>query len=544
MNHPILEAAAEQRLISKKQYQRIADELLGEPNLDAGQLLLSKHYITDEQLFALQSLINPYEEISTGQNLADSYEEDQQDEPVSDAEKAMRLLQSEDDSLAVGEEELKRIYDEELNASRKDVSHQSGQHAKPPQAAPSAHNQHAPTKSAAPTAQSAKPASASAPASPAAPIAPIAPPKPVVTNVEAREALSKIKKLKDLLLIARSWGASDLHICVDKPPFVRMGGEVRYMEMPPLTAEFTEQLNFQLLTQEQREVLCEKLNLDFALQLEGIGRHRCNVFHQRLGWNGVYRIIPNVIPTIDGLGLPQVCKDLTDHHQGMVLVTGPKGSGKSTTVAAMINYVNQHREDHIITVEDPIEYVHKPINCQVTMREMGLHSESFGMALRAALREDPDIILVGELRNHETISIALSAAETGHLVFGTLHTGSASRTVSRILDVYPIKQREQITIMISESLRGILSQKLIPRIDKTGVALALEVLIVNQGVSSIIKEGKMFQLISLMQSGKKAGMCTFDDSLQVLFRDGIISGKQAFMNAENKQLFEAYKEQD
>ncbi len=408
MNHPILEAAAEQRLISKKQYQRIADELLGEPNLDAGQLLLSKHYITDEQLFALQSLINPYEEISTGQNLADSYEEDQQDEPVSDAEKAMRLLQSEDDSLAVGEEELKRIYDEELNASRKDVSHQSGQHAKPPQAAPSAHNQHAPTKSAAPTAQSAKPASASAPASPAAPIAPIAPPKPVVTNVEAREALSKIKKLKDLLLIARSWGASDLHICVDKPPFVRMGGEVRYMEMPPLTAEFTEQLNFQLLTQEQREVLCEKLNLDFALQLEGIGRHRCNVFHQRLGWNGVYRIIPNVIPTIDGLGLPQVCKDLTDHHQGMVLVTGPKGSGKSTTVAAMINYVNQHREDHIITV-----ILEKAGGKKISKKQLMKKASRAMSSVQAASAPPVPAASVESIESRQTARIATSEQSLG-----------------------------------------------------------------------------------------------------------------------------------
>lgn len=537
MNQQILDAAVEQRLISKKQYQRIYDELLGEPSLDVGMLLLEKNYITEDQLFALRQSIDPqeYEEVSTGKEIAafndlppSPYDLDQYQDSGSfgskgskDAENALRTLQSEDDSLSVNEEELRRIYEEELNASRQELS-------SPPRPASSA----APSQAVSPAPPKPKPQ----------PVA--APPTVTVSQNEAREVLGKIKKLKDLLVLARNWGASDLHVCVDKPPFVRMNGEVRYMEMPPLSPDFTEQLNFQLLSEEQREILCEKLNLDFALDLEGIGRHRCNVFHQRLGWNGVYRIIPNSIPSIDSLGLPQVCKDLTDHHQGMVLVTGPKGSGKSTSVAAMIDYVNRHREDHVITVEDPIEYVHRPIKCQMTMREMGNHSENFGMALRAALREDPDIILVGELRNLETISIALSAAETGHLVFGTLHTGSASRTVSRILDVYPMKQREQITIMISESLRGILSQRLIPRADKKGVALALEVLVVNQGVSSIIKEGKMFQLISLMQSGKKQGMCTMDDSLQALFRDGIISGKQAYTNADNKQTFEAYKDQD
>lgn len=556
MENAILDAAVDQRLISKKQYQRIYDELLGDPGLDVGELLLSRNYITQEQLFQLQDQAGS-EDVATGKFEAAPFPDSQQvggmgfyqgnqGKVSNDAQKAMERLQSEEDSLANNDVELQRIYEEELNASRQE----SVSRTPPPTA-----QQQPNTPQQRPAAPAAGKATAPAPASPAAPVAhaqpkPPAnapapqPPKATVSSDVAREALSKIKKLKDLLVLARNWGASDLHVCVDKPPFIRINGEIRYLEMPSLTAEFTEQLNFQLLSEEQREILCEKLNLDFALQLEGIGRHRCNVFHQRLGWNGVYRIIPNTIPSIDALGLPQICKDLTDHHQGLVLVTGPKGSGKSTSVAAMIDYVNRHRDDHVITVEDPIEYVHKPINCQMTMREMGNHSANFGMALRAALREDPDIILVGELRNHETISIALSAAETGHLVFGTLHTGGAARTVSRILDVYPQKQRDQITVMISESLRGIISQKLIPRADKKGTVLALEILVVNQGVSSIIKEGKMYQLISLMQAGKKAGMCTMDDSLTSLFKEGIISGKQAFMHSENKQPFEAFKDQD
>lgn len=455
MSDPILEQALALRLISKKQYQRVSDEIAASPGLSSGDALLARHYITSDQLEELLADASPL--------TASDFESEVEDYP------------------------------------------QQPQKTQQP---------------------------------PAAPVQ--TPPK--VTVTESTNSPTP-KKLKDLLKLARHWGASDLNICVEKPPFVRMGGEIRYMEMEPLTPHQTEQLNFQLLSEPQREKLCTDLYLDYSLQLEGIGRHRCNVFHQRLGWNGVYRIVSNEIPTIESLGLPQIVADLTDYHQGMVLVTGPKGSGKTTTVAAMVNHVNQQREDHVITVEDPIEYVHRPINCQVTQREMGLHSASFAMALRAALREDPDIILVGELRDLETISIAMSAAETGHLVFGTLHTNGAARTVSRILDVYPIKQRDQISIMLSESLRGVISQQLIPRADKAGMALALEILVVTSGVSAIIKEGKMYQLASIIQSGKRQGMVTLDDSLMKLFQDGVISGGQAYRRAENQAPFELYKDQ-
>src|SRR5690606_27118808 len=241
------------------------------------------------------------------------------------------------------------------------------------------------------------------------------------------------RTLKDMLRLARHWGASDLHVSVGRKPFVRMNGQIRHMDVEPLSQEDAEILNFSLMTPKQREAIIHTLNTDFALELPGVGRHRCNVFHQRLGWDGVYRTIPSRVPTFEDLGLPPVCKTLTEYHQGMVLVTGPARSGKTTTIAAMVDLVNRSREEHIITIEDPIEYVHQRQRCQVTQREVGIHTKSFAASLRAALREDPDIIVVGELRDLETISIAISAAETGHLVFGSLHTGSAARTISRIL---------------------------------------------------------------------------------------------------------------
>jgi twitching motility protein PilT len=349
------------------------------------------------------------------------------------------------------------------------------------------------------------------------------------------------KTLKDMLRLARHWGASDLHITVGRPPFVRIHGQIRYMEMEAVTAEQAEILNFSLMTPEQREEIVKSLNLDFAVEIPGVGRHRCNVFHQRLGWDGVYRIVASRIPTFEELGLPPVCKTLTEYQQGMVLVTGPARSGKTTTVAAMVDLVNRSREDHIITIEDPIEYVHRRQRCQVTQREVGSHTRSFATSLRAALREDPDIILIGELRDHETISISISAAETGHLVFGSLHTGSAARTVTRILDAFPFNQQDQIAIMISESMRGIISQRLLPRADKQGLVLAMEILVVTSGVSTLIRDRKSHQLVSAMQSGRKIGMQTMDDGLMDLAKRGLITGQEAYFQAENKPTFESIK---
>lgn len=347
--------------------------------------------------------------------------------------------------------------------------------------------------------------------------------------------------LRDFLSMARKQGCSDLHISPGRPPFVRLRGEIHYLDSPPLTAERSEQLNFSPLTPEQVQVVNQNLQLDYAFEIPSVGRHRCNVYRQRLGWEGAYRIINSNIPTMEELNLPEVLRTLTTYHQGLVLVTGPAGSGKTTTVAAMIDYINGTREDHIITVEDPIEYVIRPKKCQVTQREVGNHTGSFASALRAALRQDPDVIFVGELRDLETTAIAISAAETGHLVFGTLHTSSAARTVARILEVYPPSQRQQISTMVAESMRGVISQQLITRRDKPVPALAMEVLIFTSGVAQQIRDGRTHQLVSLMQSGKRVGMKTMDDSLMDLFQSGMISGQEAYNRAENKVPFEQHK---
>ncbi|MBI5154989.1 PilT/PilU family type 4a pilus ATPase [Candidatus Poribacteria bacterium] len=379
------------------------------------------------------------------------------------------------------------------------------------------------------------PAARPAPAAP--PPAPAAVIRPVTASADTQ---SSPKGLKHLLRMARHWGCSDLHVSAGRPPFVRLNGELRYMEMEPLSPEQAEDINFSMLAIEQRKIARETLNLDFALTIPKLGRHRCNIFKQRLGWDGSYRIVPAEVPTIESLKLPPVLKMLTEFHQGMVLVTGPGRSGKTATLAALLDFVNSERQSHIITVEDPIEHVHAPKKCQVTQREIGPHSESFAMALRAALREDPDIILVGEMRDYETISIAITASETGHLVLGTLHTGSAARTISRILDVYPSNQQAQIATMISESLRGVVSQQLIPRLDGQGLILALEILIVTQAVGALIRDGKTHQLATVMQSGRRQGMQTMDDALMELVQSKQIAGEEAFMRAENKAAFEMF----
>ncbi|MEO8376060.1 MAG: PilT/PilU family type 4a pilus ATPase [Candidatus Sumerlaeota bacterium] len=351
------------------------------------------------------------------------------------------------------------------------------------------------------------------------------------------------KTLVGFLRLARHWGCSDLHFSVGRPPFVRLNGQIRYMETDVLTAEKSEELNFSGLLAEQRQSALEHQQLDFALEIPGVGRHRCNIFKQRLGWDGSYRIVRSGIPTLEELGLPSTLHRFTEFQQGLVMVTGPSNSGKTTTCAAMLGIVNDSRKDHIITVEEPVEYVLTPKNCQITQREVGRHTNSFAAALRAALREDPDIILVGELRDLETTSIAISAAETGHLVFGTLHTGSAIRTVARIVDVYPVNQQQQVSVMVAESLRGVITQQLVPRMDGNGLIMALEVLVNTTGVSMQIKEAKSHLIPSLMQAGKRQGMMMMEDSLLTLYKSNMISGREAYRRANNKQPFEAMKEE-
>ncbi|MBX7244242.1 MAG: PilT/PilU family type 4a pilus ATPase [Candidatus Sumerlaeaceae bacterium] len=349
------------------------------------------------------------------------------------------------------------------------------------------------------------------------------------------------RKIFDYIRFAVDKGCSDLHLSVGRPPYVRLNGELHYLKDTVLTAEGCRDLNFELLDEAQQEVILQNRQLDFALTVPGASRVRGNICHQRGGWEGAYRILPNKIRSIEQLGLPPVLKSLTDYNEGLVLVTGAAGQGKNTTVAAMLDHINQTREDHIITVEDPIEYIFEPAKCAITQREIGPHSQSFAAALRSALRQDPDVIFVGEMRDLETISIAITAAETGHLVFGTLHTNSASRTIARIMNAYPPGQRGQVCTIVADCLRGIVSQQLIPRKDKKGIALAQEILTFNAGIAQAIKDGKTHQLTSLMQAGKKYGMKTMDESLKELVDKGAISGRDAYLRTENKSAFESMR---
>ena len=344
------------------------------------------------------------------------------------------------------------------------------------------------------------------------------------------------------LEIAIQMGASDLHLGPDAPALVRIHGQLTPIEgsgARHLGKEETEQLARSFLTPKQTAKVDEMGSIDFCYDAPGLGRFRTSVVRQRRGWESVFRVISSKIRSMDELGLPGVLKTLTRYHNGLVLVTGAVGSGKSTTLASMVDHINHERKDHIITLEDPIEYVFTPAGCQVSQREMGTNSASFSSALRAALREDPDVVMVGEMRDLETISLAISASETGHLVLGTLHTSTAARTLDRLLDVFPIEQQSQIRTMVSESLRGIVCQQLIPRKDGQGRCLALEVLVNTPAIGNLIREAKTFMLPGVMQTGKKLGMRLMDDSLQELLDQGLITGEEAYRRAENKKQFAA-----
>jgi twitching motility protein PilT len=337
------------------------------------------------------------------------------------------------------------------------------------------------------------------------------------------------------LMVGKESDASDVHLAINAPPSWRRFGvlEPIWQKAPVLTAADTERLATSFLVDAQWRTLAERGDVDFAYA-NSFGRFRASIVKQRLGYDLTFRIINSRVKTMAELGLPPQLKLLTQYHNGLVLVTGSVGSGKSTTLAALVEEVNLTRRDHIITLEDPIEYLIPSKNCQVTQREVHTHTTSFGAALRGALREDPDVIMVGEMRDLETISLAITASETGHLVLGTLHTSNAARTLDRVLDVFPNDQREQIRIMVSESLRGIISQQLIPRADHTGRCLAMEILMNNPAVGNLIREGKTFMLPGVIQTGKKQGMILMDDSLLQLFEAGLISLEEAMYRAENK----------
>ncbi|WP_409478576.1 type IV pilus twitching motility protein PilT [Pseudobdellovibrio sp. HCB154] len=328
--------------------------------------------------------------------------------------------------------------------------------------------------------------------------------------------------IDDLFRLMVEQKASDLHVTSGAPPYLRVHGMMSPLNYRQLTSQDVQGLIFEILNEKQKKAFVEKWELDFAYVLEGVGRFRCNIFMQRKGLGAVFRTIPEKIKSATELNLPQTIVDLVEHDRGLVLVTGPTGSGKSTTLAAMIQHINATREAHIITVEDPIEFVHPNLKSLVNQREVGAHTKSFSNALKASLREDPDIILVGELRDLETVSLALTAAETGHLVFGTLHTNSAVKTIDRIIDVFPAAQQAQIRAMLSESLRGVVAQTLFTRADKMGRVAAFEVLKGTRAVANLIREGKNHQIPSIMQTSASQGMVLFEKYLDDLVKKGLI----------------------
>lgn len=342
--------------------------------------------------------------------------------------------------------------------------------------------------------------------------------------------------IDDLFKIMVEQGASDLHITSGAPPFLRLHGRMMPLNYKELNSQEVQGLLFEILTEKQKKSFVEKWELDCAYTLQGVARFRCNVFMQRKGLAGVFRIIPEKIKSAQELNIPQGILDLLDCDRGLILVTGPTGSGKSTTLAAMIHEINLSSESHIITVEDPIEFVHQNIKCIVNQREVGSHTKSFANALKAALREDPDIILVGELRDLETISLALTAAETGHIVFGTLHTNNSAKTIDRIIDVFPSGQQSQIRTMLSESLRGIVAQTLFSRADGQGRIAAYEILRNSKAIANLIREGKIHQIPSALQTGTSLGMITFEKYIEDLVKKGKVSSADAktFLGKESE----------
>jgi len=363
-----------------------------------------------------------------------------------------------------------------------------------------------------------------------------------VTREAGEAGLPDGMGITELLRLGFDAGASDVHVGVGAPALMRRHGTLQplYHNGVVLTAAHTEALVHTFLNAQQIEVLEKTKGLDFSYEIPGLARFRANVVRQRLGHDAVFRIINTSVRTMDELGLPEQLKVLTQYHNGLVLLTGAVGCGKSTTLAAMVQEVNTHRSDHIITLEDPIEYVFVPAGCQITQREVHAHTESFGAALRASLREDPDVIIVGEMRDLETISLAITASETGHLVIATLHTSNAARTLDRVLDAFPVEQQGQIRTMVSESLRGIVSQQLVPRADGAGRVIALEVMVNTPAVANLIREAKTFMLPGIIQTGKKLGMKLMDDSLLELMEQGVITPYEAYDRAEQKKVFAPY----
>jgi pilus retraction protein PilT len=342
--------------------------------------------------------------------------------------------------------------------------------------------------------------------------------------------------IADLLAFGVKNNASDLHLSAGLPPMIRVDGDIRRINLPPMDHKQVHSLVYDIMNDKQRKDYEEFLETDFSFEIPGLARFRVNAFNHNRGAGAVFRTIPSTVLSLEDLNAPPVFKEIADNPRGLVLVTGPTGSGKSTTLAAMINYKNETCHQHILTVEDPIEFVHESKKCLVNQREVHRDTLGFNEALRSALREDPDVILVGEMRDLETIRLALTAAETGHLVFGTLHTTSAAKTIDRIIDVFPAAEKAMVRSMLSESLRAVISQTLLKKIGGGRVA-AHEIMIGTPAIRNLIREDKVAQMYSAIQTGGQYGMQTLDQCLQNLVRKGIVSKQEARSRAQNKDAF-------
>lgn len=342
--------------------------------------------------------------------------------------------------------------------------------------------------------------------------------------------------IRQLLEFSVQQNASDLHLSSGLPPMIRIDGDMKRIEIPELSADEAKRIIYEIMSDEQQKDFEEKLEADFSFELTNIARFRVNIFMQNRGISAVFRTIPSTVLTLEELKAPDVFKDISSMHRGIILVTGPTGSGKSTTLAAMIDYVNSNYKHHILTIEDPIEFVHTPKMSLVNQREVHRDTKSFSNSLRAALREDPDVILVGELRDLETISLALTAAETGHLVFATLHTSSASKTIDRIIDVFPAGEQAMVRSMLSESLQAVISQTLLKK-QGGGRVAAHEIMLGSSSIRNLIRENKVPQMYSVIQTSNKVGMKTLDQDLNRLVDEGVISRKSAYKKAKDKSQF-------
>ncbi|UTH75828.1 type IV pilus twitching motility protein PilT [Chromobacterium sp. IIBBL 290-4] len=344
-------------------------------------------------------------------------------------------------------------------------------------------------------------------------------------------------EISELLAFTVKNKASDLHLSAGLPPMIRVNGDIRRINLPPMDHHDVHDMVYDIMNDYQRKIFEETYECDFSFELPGIARFRVNVFIQNRGIASVFRVIPSKVLSLEQLSAPRIFQEIASYPRGLVLVTGPTGSGKSTTLAAMIDYVNENDFSHILTVEDPIEFVHESKKSLINQRELGLQTQSFANALKSALREDPDVILVGELRDLETIRLALTAAETGHLVFGTLHTSSAAKTIDRIVDVFPAGEKEMVRSMLSESVRAVIAQTLLKTKDGQGRVAAHEIMIGTPAIRNLIRENKIAQINSMIQTGQQYGMQSLDQCLTDLVRRNIVSPGEARAKATNKDAF-------